>query len=436
MIKLYSLVICVCLALNSKAQSLYFPPIEGSEWETLSPESLDWCPNKIDSLYAYLDTNNTKAFILLIDGKIVLEKYFDGHTESSPWQWASAGKTITSFLVGVAQQENYLNINDVSSDYLGEGWTNCTPEQEANITIWNQLTMTSGLDDGVADPYCTLSSCLEFAADAGTRWAYHNGPYTLLDGVIENATGSTLNAYTTEKLKNPIGMTGAFIPVDYNNVYFSNARSMARFGLLILNNGNWDGNQLMTDEQYFSDMVNTSQSLNESYGYLWWLNGKPSYMVPGTQFVFNGPLSPNAPQDMFAAMGKDGQFINVVPSENMVWIRMGNAPEDLPVPFLLNDGIWEYINDLLCVTHIAEEADVEISTVQVYPNPANESISVKSSSVMVNIDILNQLGRVVRSVKANSTSVLLSVDDLSSGTYLVRITDQIGNLQTINLIVD
>ena len=71
-------------------------------------------------------------------------------------------------------------------------------------------------------------------------------------------------------------------------------------------------------------------------------------MIPQTQYFFDGQLSPNAPSDMFAAMGKNGQFINVVPSENMVWIRMGDAPEETLVPFNFNDEIWTFINKLDC----------------------------------------------------------------------------------------
>ena len=215
------------------AQSLYFPPLTGTVWDTIAPQSLNYCQPKIDSLYNFLETNNTKAFILLKDGKIVLEKYFGTHTATTPWQWASAGKTITSFMTGIAQQEGHLSISDTTSNYLGQGWTICTPQQEEKITIRHQLTMTSGLKDDVPDHYCTLDTCLIYQADAGTRWAYHNGPYTLLDSVIEIATGQTLNSYTTQKLKTPTGMTGSFFPVGYNNVFFSNARSMARFGLLI-----------------------------------------------------------------------------------------------------------------------------------------------------------------------------------------------------------
>ena len=338
-------------AASVSAQS-YFPPNNSSEWDTLSPSNFDWCPDKIDSLYGFLDEANSKSFILLKDGKIVLEQYFDEHTDSSYWYWASAGKTLSSFLLGIAQEEGFLNINDTTSDYLGSGWTYSSPEEEEKITIWNQLTMTSGLDDGVSNPFCTDDSCLIYLAEPETRWAYHNAPYTLLRPVLENATGQGINIYANQRLLNPIGMDGIFSYVGYDNVFSSTTRSMARFGLLIQNNGEWDGTQILSDENYFSQMVNSSQALNESYGYLWWLNGKSSFMLPGTQFVFDGSLFPNAPNDVIAALGKNGQIINVVPSENMVWIRMGNATSTELVETNLNIGIWNYINDLSCVSPV------------------------------------------------------------------------------------
>uniref|UniRef100_UPI0030D9D30C serine hydrolase domain-containing protein n=1 Tax=uncultured Planktosalinus sp. TaxID=1810935 RepID=UPI0030D9D30C len=357
------------------SQTGYFPPTSGTDWETLPPNTLNWCPEKIDLLNTFLDENNTKAFILLKDGKIVIESYFDDHTMADPWYWASAGKTITAFMTGIAQQEGFLSIDEPTSTYLGTGWTNCSTADEFAITIENQLTMTSGLNDGVADPTCTDSSCLECIATAGTRWGYHNAPYTLLDQVIEEATGSTLNNYTTQKLKIPTGMNGMFIAVENNKVYFSNARSMARFGLLMLNNGNWDGNQLLTDSDFFNQMTTPSQALNEAYGYLWWLNGTATYMLPGLQSVFNGPLFPLAPADTYAAMGKDGQFLNVVPSENMVWIRMGEDSGTLPVPFLLNDQIWEYINDLECEL---SGNDLIKESIKITPNPSSSFIHIEA----------------------------------------------------------
>jgi CubicO group peptidase (beta-lactamase class C family) len=434
--KVCSFIIACIGSFGVHAQQLYFPPLTGNTWDTMSPQSLNWCQDNIDSLYNFLDTNNTKAFILLKDGKIVLEKYFGTHTQATPWQWASAGKTITSFMTGIAQQEGYLSIGDTTSDYLGQGWTSCTPLQEEQITIRHQLTMTSGLDDGVTDPYCTLNTCLLYEADAGTRWAYHNGPYTLLDSVIENTTGVSLNSYTTQKLKNPTGMTGTFLPVGYNNVFFSNARSMARFGLLILNGGNWDGTQVMTDTTYFNQMVNTSQQLNLSYGYLWWLNGKTSFMVPGLQTVFNGPLCPNAPADMIAAMGKDGQFVDVIKSQNMVWVRMGEAPDStLPVPFLLNDKIWEYINLLPCnSTGMSEGKNSNNDQIQVFPNPATDRVTIVSSNTIVNSEIHSMYGQLLKRTETKGKELSISIADLPPGQYIIKVNLHNGFSKTLKLV--
>jgi len=434
--EIYIFISAVIVSLNLNAQSLYFPPTTGGTWDTISPTTLGYCQPKIDSLYDFLEAENTKAFILLKDGKIVLEKYFGTHTQSSVWQWASAGKTITSFMVGIAKQEGHLSINDTASTYLGQGWTDCTPTQEEKITIRHQLTMTSGLDDGVSDPFCTLDNCLIYKADAGTRWAYHNGPYTLLDGVIENATGQTLNSFTTQKLKSPTGMTGTFAPVGYNNVFFSNARSMARFGLLILNNGNWNGNQILTDTAYFNQMTTTSQTLNKSYGYLWWLNGKQNFMLPSSQIVFPGSLIPNAPSDMISAIGKGGQFLNVIPSQNMVWVRMGEEPANSLVPFLLNDDIWEYVNDLLCATTGIDNQDNQNSFIQLFPNPGNEILNLKSDKQISEVEVFNMQGQIVKSLNTQNKEVSVIISELQNGLYFVKAILENGKIWTEKLIVE
>ena len=418
----------IILSKEGFTQTIYFPPLTGNTWDTIAPQSLGYCQPKIDSLYSFLDANNTKAFILLKDGKIVLEKYFGTHTATTPWQWASAGKTITSFITGIAQQEGYLSITDTTSNYIGQGWTNCTPQQEEKITIWNQLTMTSGLDDGVPDHFCTLDTCLNYLANPGTRWAYHNGPYTLLDGVIENATGQTLNAYTTQKLKIPTGMTGSFFTVGYNNVFFSNARSMARFGSLILNKGNWNGNQIMTDTAYFNDMISTSQNLNKSYGYLWWLNGKPSYMLPTLQTVFNGTINPNAPADMIAAIGSGGQFLNVVPSQNLVWLRMGDEPSSVNVPFLLNDAIWEYVNELTCTTSDIKEQTMSRG-LELFPNPTTGEIYIRSEIEMLNYELISLDGKLILSQDLfNQNKENIKLFEIEPGSYFLKVKTTEGLL--------
>lgn len=333
---------------------IYFPPTNGDEWETQEMDSLGWNSENVDELYDFLEENNTRAFIVLKDGKIIMEEYW-GQTilgvgtfdETSQWYWASAGKTITSSLVGIAQEEGALDITDPSSVYLGEGWTSMSTEQENQITVRDQLTMTTGVDYTMGNTDCTDPECLTYLADPGTQWFYHNATYTLLDGVIEGATGSTLQAYTDDKIGSVIGMDGEWIVLGSNNVYWSNAREMARFGLLIMNEGKWADTEVIADKTYYEQMVNTSQELNPAYGYLWWLNGKSSIVYPTLPQSFNVELAPQAPDELFAALGKNGQIVDIYPSENIVVIRMGEAPDESLVPTEFHDDMWGLIMDII-----------------------------------------------------------------------------------------
>lgn len=406
----------------SQAQNIYFPPRIGNQWDTLSPSSLGYCPNQIDSLYDYLEKTDSRAFILLKDGKIVLEKYFGTFTQDSVWYWASAGKTMTAYLVGIAQQENYLDINDTSSTYLGTGWTSCTPTQEAQITIRHQLSMTTGLDFNAAPLDCTDDTCLQYLAPPETKWAYHNAPYTLLDQVIENATGSSINNYFAQKIAFRTGMTGSYFRLGYNNVFFSKPRSMARFGLLTLNEGNWDGTAVLSDTAYFRQMVNSSQNINLSYGYLWWLNGKSSYMLPQLQFTFNGSFSPNAPTDAIMALGKNGQILNVVPSENLVWIRMGDSPNNKLIQDDYADSIWIEINKLNCsilsTNSTLSESNI---SVELAPTPTSQGsvIKIHTQAEIEQIEIYHPTGQLVYQQVGNQKNIPTA--NLPTGIHAVSI---------------
>ncbi len=342
-----AIALCMALPMAGTGQSLYFPPLIGETWEMVDPAQLGWCTDGIDDLYDLLEENNTKAFIVLKGGKIALEKYFGTFTADSIWYWASAGKTLTGFLTGMAQEQGFLDIGDTTSQYLGAGWTSCDPADEQKRTIWHQLTMTTAFDDS-GDAFCTLPECLACIAEPGTRWAYHNGPYTLLDDVLEAATGQNLNLFIQQHLRTRTGINGLFIRTGDNNVFYSRPRMMARFGLLLQANGIWNGDSVLGDTAYLNAMQRSSQPLNKSYGYLTWLNGQESFMLPGLQLVFPGSVLPDGPDDMYMALGKNGQYINVVPSLDLVLIRMGNAPANDLVPVVLNNQIWQRMNAILC----------------------------------------------------------------------------------------
>lgn len=411
----------------SQNQNLYFPPTTGSAWQTLDPSELDFCPERIDSLYTFLEDRHTKSFILLKDGKIVLEKYFGNFTKDSVWYWASAGKSLTAFLIGQAQEQGLVDIQHKTSDYLGAGWTSAPPDKEALITLRHQLTMTSGLDDTFTptptepDPnLCTDPDCLHYLAEAGTRWGYHTGAYRLLQDVIAEASGLSINLFTKINVLDPTGMKGFWL----NDVMYGRARDMTRFGLLMQAGGIWDGDTLLHNQQYIYDMTHPSQTLNKSYGYLWWLNGQPSFMVPGLQFVFPGKLIPNAPNDMYAALGKNDQKIHVVPSKGWVVVRQGNAGYTNAggdaVPIAFDNAMWGYLNQLVCApsaTHELTENQIKIS-----PNPAADGWQIEAAGPVERVEIFDAQGQWLRSVAgAGATSLWLDAAGLPEGVLVVKV---------------
>ncbi len=417
------------------SETPYFPPINSDDWDTLSPYQLGWNINKIEELYRFLEEKNSKAFILLKDGTIVLEKYFDTFTKDNLWYWASAGKSLTASLVGIAQEEGFLNINDETSKYLGQSWTSLPKEKEELITIRHQLTMTTGLDYEVEDLYCTNPECLRYKADAGTQWYYHNAPYTLLEKVVEKATGMNYNLYTSQKLREQIGMNGAWIKSGFNNVYWSNARSMARFGILISNNGFWENKNIIKDKDYLNQMINTSQDLNKSYGYLWWLNGKKNFMMPGTTMVFNTMLMKDAPHDVIAALGKNGQCLNISSNKGIVWVRMGEAPDDqFFISTILSNDIWKYINKIMQSTDIINEQDE--SKIMVLYNPVSNNLEIKLTDSLLlfvepKINIYNSMGECVLSESIINSNFIVKTEKLPFGLYFI----QIGNYHNKFLVV-
>ncbi len=332
--------------INSQpTETMYFPPNGSEVWETKSVTSLGWNPSAVQPLLDYLELKHSKSFLILVNGRIVMENYFNGHTATSPWYWASAGKTLTSTVTGIAQQEGLLNINNKVSDYLGTGWTSTPLAKENLITCKNLLSMNSGLNDALGDNVDPTN--LQYVADAGTRWAYHN-VYVKLQDVVAQASGQTWVNYFNTKLRDKLGMTGgAWINSgDGLSVYWSTSRNMARFGLMALNKGKWNGNEIV-NETYFNAATATSQNINLSYGYLWWLNGKSSYHLPQSQLQFSGSVIPSGPTDMFMALGKNDQKIYVIPSKKMVVIRMGEAADSVNMASSdFDEVLWQKINAL------------------------------------------------------------------------------------------
>ena len=418
---------------NAQTAPLYFPPTSGAAWATTAPASLGWCQPPLDSLLAFAGRKGSKSLLILKDGRLVVERYYGTYTVDSVHYWASAGKTLVAALVGVAQQDGLLNINDSTSRFLGRGWTTAPPAKERLITVRHQLTMTTGLNDllpptpQVPDPdNCLQPACLQYLADAGTRWAYYNGPYRLLQNVVANASGMPFQQYTRQRLGNRIGMAGFWF--DYT--YYSRARDMARFGLLVLARGSWNGTPVLTDPAYFQAMTTPSQTLNRSYGYLWWLNGQSSHKLPGTQqTTFPGPLVPAAPADMIAALGKDDQKIYVVPSLGLVVVRQGSSAGARSMALSSFDNeLWTKIMAVLCRPTAAAAAAAAAGFLA-FPNPAAETLTLRQpAQSAAAVRLLDGLGREVVRQRTAAPETTVAVNALAPGLYTAQWLDHAGRV--------
>ncbi len=325
---------------------LYFPPEDG-DWQTAEPGAVGWNAGRLNDALEFAGAHHSSGMVILHRGRILAERHWDldpprrtglrlnryyfarvgtdaaGHVIEDV---ASTQKSVVSLLTGIAQEQGLLAISDPVHKHLGVGWSKAPPEQEAAITIRHLLTMTSGLDDQ-----------LGFVAPPGNRWRYNSTAYAQILQAIAAASALEPNELTQTWLTGPIGMNDskwikrarpeeAGDAIVKNGMGFATtARDLARFGLLVLAEGTWDGQPVLGDRAYLQAALSPSQSLNPSYGYLWWLNGQSAVMRAGRRLQPRS-LNPQAPADLVGAHGAMGRRVFVVPSLELVVTRIGDTP--------------------------------------------------------------------------------------------------------------
>lgn len=276
------------------------------------------------SFEEFLEKNKTVAFLVIQNDSIKYEKYFNKYSRESTVASFSMAKSFTSFLIGCAIEDNYISsVDDAVTKYI--------PELEKNgfdnVSIENLLQMTSGLNfnESYFNPFghaatfyygrnlekSSLKLGLKNKPNESTDYTSGNTQLLglLLDRVLKE---KTISQYLEEKLWKQVGMEyRASWSIDKKNDGIEktfccvNARAIdfAKFGRLYLNNGNWNGKQLISKS--WVENSTKLDSLNGSslgYQYQWWL--------------------PNKKGD-FMAQGILGQFIFVSPSENLIIVRLG-----------------------------------------------------------------------------------------------------------------
>ncbi len=355
-----SLVLAIVTFLPSLAvyanESPYFPPVKGT-WETIDASSVGWNFAKLEALIKAVGEQKSSGILILQNGKILVEKHWpeenyknegfrnvrmmlgttqEGHSIEDV---ASAQKSISAIIVGIAQQKGLLAIQDPVHKHLGKGWSRATAEQEAKITVKHLLSMSSGLKDD-----------LTFEAPAGTRWRYNTTAYGHTMHVASAAAGMEPKALVKQWLFDPLGMKDSQwiyrkglenANIKDTNVFglSTSNRDLARVGLMVISDGKWAGETILSDRQFLHELSHPSQEMNPSYGYLWWLNGQSIVNAGNGLTPKDGPLIKEAPDDLFAAQGALQRKLYIVPSMDLVITRLGDQPKTKD----FNNQFWKYL---------------------------------------------------------------------------------------------
>lgn len=322
----------------------------GTNWATTTPAAAGLDQVALDEMAAQAEAAGSNCLLVVRDGKLVQEWYWNGTNADSAQEVFSATKSYTSTLVGIAQADGKLSINDSASKYIPE-WKG-TPAEA--VTVQDLLSNDSGRHWDARTDYTDMTAkapdktafAIGLAQDdaPGNVWAYNNSAIQTLSQVLRVATGEDPAAYAKEHLLDPIGMARSEMTHDKagNTLTFmglhSTCRDMARFGHLFLEQGEWNGTALVPSA-WTKEATTSSTPLNVAYGYLWWLNRKgriASPLMPTTGHSGgdseNGQLVPGAPDDVYFALGAGHQIIAVFPASGVVTVRLGPLSDKAGVP--------------------------------------------------------------------------------------------------------
>lgn len=308
------------------------------DWQTVDAEEAGMDQALLDEMAAQAEAAGSMCLVVTRDGRLVDEWYWQGADQETEQETFSASKSVSSTLVGIAVDKGLVELDDPASDYIEE-WKG-TPSE--NVTIRNLVSNDSGRYQDPQSDYVTMATMADdktqYAIDLdqqhepGTQWVYNNAAIQTLDRVLEEATGMPTVDFARTELFEPLGMDSQVATDAAGNALMfmgtqASCRDMARFGLLFLREGRW-GDERVLSSEWVDEATRPSQELNPSYGFLWWLNGAGEIANPDGQGVRTS-LAPEAPDDLYAALGLGNQVVAVIPSTGVVAVRIGpvNKPE-------------------------------------------------------------------------------------------------------------
>jgi CubicO group peptidase (beta-lactamase class C family) len=286
----------------------------------------------------------TRAVVVVRGGRIVAERYAPGFGPETPLLGWSMTKSVINALCGILVREGRL---DVSAPARVPEWSRADDPRRA-ITVdlllrqssglrWNEVYESSPFDSSVIAmlygaghrDMAAFAASQPLAHPPGSVWSYSSGTTLILSRILLSVIGSAAeyHAFPGRELFERIGMKSALLEPDASGTFvgssysYATARDWARFGLLYLRDGTWEGTRVFPAGWVDYTRTPAPAAPHGEYGAHFWLNaGAVDRGVPSPD--------PRAPADLFYASGHDGQVVAVVPSRDLVIVRAGLTPED------------------------------------------------------------------------------------------------------------
>jgi CubicO group peptidase (beta-lactamase class C family) len=307
-------------------------PTDG--WRTSAPEEQGMDSEQLAALFDVIAARRAEIHSVLVvrNGALVAEAYAPPYTAETEHRLYSCTKSVTSALVGIAVGEGYIEgVDQPALGFFPDRTFDNIDEVKQAMTLEDLLTMRSGLDWPDENMSLTYDLAVSrdwigfvlnrpMAAAPGTEFVYNNGVSHVLSAIVQAATGSSTLAFAQEQLFEPLGIVDHYTwETDPEGIanggwgLFMVPRDMAKFGYLYLNEGEWDGEQIVPAEWVAaSTREHVASGHHGGYGYQWWI-------FPDDGF--------------YAAIGLEGQYILVAPSLSLVAVftsGLQGAESDLP----------------------------------------------------------------------------------------------------------
>ncbi len=334
--------IVLTLTINARAQTST-SPLPGKQWQETTPEAAGWDLRQTEKVNEYLKEIGVTSFMLIQHGAVVEQ----GGDIAARTELHSCRKSFLSALVGIAVANKQIRLDDTLAKLGIDDKPPSLTAEEKHATVRDLLEARSGIYHPAAYETSGMAAKRPDRGShaPGTFWYYNNWDFNALGGIYEKATHQSIYDALQTEIATPIGMQdyrakdGKYVKEDSSRfaayTIRMSARDLARFALLYLHGGNWNGKQVVPADWVAASVHPYSDSESGGYGYLWWTGDSAT---PGR--VAEYPFPPGS----FWLEGHLGQYAVAVPSLDLIVItRVDSNSTDVKVSKAKVSKLMKYV---------------------------------------------------------------------------------------------